>query len=242
MSYIYNDNFPACLKGTFELNHIKNLNPIAASKLLPIYNTKIIDNIPYPMSSTTTTTTKQWIIMFITNTFIIMIIILLIIYYKQRKKILKQHQLDHQHALQGIKIVGKITIYTNEVLGTGSRGTVVFGGICDNRKVAIKRMVKQFYGTNDAEKEINLLIDSDNHANVLRYHAKEADSNFIYVALERCEYNLEYLIANNMLTSKQEIYQTLYQLIDGLCYLHSLNIVHRDLKPEKYLTKSIKTN
>jgi serine/threonine-protein kinase/endoribonuclease IRE1 len=42
----------------------------------------------------------------------------------------------------------------------------------------------------DAEREINLLIDSDAHAHVLRYFAKEEDDHFIYVALELCEQSL----------------------------------------------------
>jgi len=60
----------------------------------------------------------------------------------------------------------------NYVAGTGSRGTIVYAGRFEGRPVAVKRLVKHFYGNDEADKEIALLIDSDQHPNVLRYYAK----------------------------------------------------------------------
>lgn len=117
--------------------------------------------------------------------------------------------------------------------GTGSRGTVVYAGRFEGRPVAVKRLVrcfvmilgdsqycclvqvKPFYGADEADKEIALLIGSDSHENVLRYYAKastavadrfavsltplcvvmqEEDSDFIYLALERCHMSLTDLV------------------------------------------------
>ena len=57
------------------------------------------------------------------------------------------------------------------ISGTGSYGTVVYEGEFDHRPVAIKRLVLDCCG-NNAAKEISLLIDLDQHRNLLRYYAK----------------------------------------------------------------------
>jgi hypothetical protein len=59
---------------------------------------------------------------------------------------------------------------TDEVLGYGSAGTIVFAGQWEGRDVAVKRMLKQFWEL--AERETSLLITADEHENVIRYFAK----------------------------------------------------------------------
>ena len=71
-----------------------------------------------------------------------------------------------------------------KVLGYGSGGTVVFEGQLDGRSVAVKRLLRQFVDL--AKKEIEALIDSDEHPNVVRCFAMEEDAEFVYLALERC--------------------------------------------------------
>lgn len=129
--------------------------------------------------------------------------------------------------------IGKMQIFSNVVLGTGSRGTVVYEGRFENRPVAIKRLVKPFFGEQNANKEIELLINSDNHPNVLRYHAKEEDTNFIYIALEKCNSSLMNLDPDTFTTG--DTISVLRHILLGLAHLHSLNIVHRDLKPANIL-------
>ncbi len=51
-------------------------------------------------------------------------------------------------------------------------GTIVYSGRFEGRTVAIKRLVKPFFGVDHADKEIALLIATDQHPNVLRYYAK----------------------------------------------------------------------
>lgn len=59
-------------------------------------------------------------------------------------------------------------------VGTGSGGTIVYSGTVEGRACAVKRLVKQpqLQPQQQADAEIALLIDSDQHPNVLRYYAK----------------------------------------------------------------------
>jgi len=87
--------------------------------------------------------------------------------------------------------IGKLEI-TQNILGTGSCGTIVYEGFMEGRKVAIKRMLSQFIKF--ADREVSILIHSDEHTNVVRYYAKEEDGEFIYLALSYCKKSLDMLI------------------------------------------------
>lgn len=65
--------------------------------------------------------------------------------------------------------------------------------VCQGRSVAIKRILIEFYEA--AQKEIELLIESDEHPSVLRYYAKEQDTQFVYLALALCPMSLADLVA-----------------------------------------------
>lgn len=67
-------------------------------------------------------------------------------------------------------------------------GTIVYEGVLDSRPVAVKRLLRQFYTL--ARKEINVLVVSDEHPNVVRCFAMEEDREFVYLALERCKTSL----------------------------------------------------
>lgn len=54
--------------------------------------------------------------------------------------------------------VGCLTV-SDEVLGYGSHGTVVYRGLLEGRPVAVKRMLTDFHAR--ADREISLLIESD---------------------------------------------------------------------------------
>jgi serine/threonine-protein kinase/endoribonuclease IRE1 len=71
-------------------------------------------------------------------------------------------------------------------------GTIVYEGVLDSRPVAVKRLLRQFY--NLARKEINVLVVSDEHPNVVRCFAMEEDREFVYLALERCKTSLAQFI------------------------------------------------
>ncbi|OUM66290.1 hypothetical protein PIROE2DRAFT_22511, partial [Piromyces sp. E2] len=69
-------------------------------------------------------------------------------------------------------------VINDEVLGYGSHGTVVYKGTFQGRKVAVKRLLIDFYDI--ASKEVQLLQESDDHPNVIRYFARVSIFYYFY--------------------------------------------------------------
>ena len=146
---------------------------------------------------------------------------------------------------------------SEEVLGFGGHGTVVYKGKLDGRFVAVKRMLKAYHAS--AEREISLLIESDGHPNVVRYFLKEFKGDFVYLALELCDMSLQELIVSlvkhriktsiqkqqnlntgdNNNTIQSAVKKILLDIALGVKHIHSLRIVHRDLKPQNILLAKI---
>ncbi|CAA0807032.1 Serine/threonine-protein kinase/endoribonuclease IRE1b [Striga hermonthica] len=90
-----------------------------------------------------------------------------------------------------VRRIGKLVL-SNKEIAKGSNGTVVFEGTYDGRSVAIKRLVRTHH--NVAVKEIENLIASDHHPNIVRWHGVEYDQDFVYICLERCTCSMHELI------------------------------------------------
>ncbi|XP_058090578.1 serine/threonine-protein kinase/endoribonuclease IRE1a-like isoform X2 [Magnolia sinica] len=91
--------------------------------------------------------------------------------------------------------VGKLFV-SNIEIAKGSNGTVVFEGVYGVYerpiKVAVKRLV---LAHNDiAFKEIENLMASSEHPNIVRLYGVERDLDFVYLSLERCSCSLDDLI------------------------------------------------
>ena len=139
------------------------------------------------------------------------------------------------------------------ILGHGGHGTVVYKGMLEGRQVAVKRLLKTYNAS--ADREISLLIESDGHPNVVRYHLKETRGDFVYLALELCDLSLHDLIGHirskldrietDDFDEKEKIFNAtksvLLQITKGAEHLHRLRIVHRDLKPANILLASRKS-
>ncbi|XP_038723014.1 serine/threonine-protein kinase/endoribonuclease IRE1a-like isoform X2 [Tripterygium wilfordii] len=89
------------------------------------------------------------------------------------------------------RIIGKLFV-TNTKIAKGSNGTVVLEGLYEGRLVAVKRLVQAHHEV--AFKEIQNLIASDQHPNIVRWYGVEYDQDFVYLCLERCSCSLDDLI------------------------------------------------
>lgn len=135
---------------------------------------------------------------------------------------------------------GSIQYDKSQILGTGSFGTVVYRGICNNRIVAVKRLI--FETTNDEKLacETNALLDYDGHENVVKYYCVERIQGeqlpIIFIALELCDATLKNWVENKAcISTTVDPINILRQTSTGLEFLHSNGIVHRDIKPENIL-------
>ncbi|OXB64849.1 hypothetical protein ASZ78_006587 [Callipepla squamata] len=86
-------------------------------------------------------------------------------------------------------MVGKISFNPKDVLGHGAEGTIVYRGTFDNRDVAVKRILPECFSF--ADREVQLLRESDEHPNVIRYFCTERDRQFQYIATELCAATLQ---------------------------------------------------
>ena len=136
----------------------------------------------------------------------------------------------------------KSFLVSNEILGYGSHGTVVFKGLFDGRTVAIKRMLADFYQI--SSHEVELLQHSDSHPNIVRYFCREQTEKFTFIVLELCVCSVADLIefpervADASMTDmfcKKTHMETLREISEGLAHLHNINLVHRDIKPHNIL-------
>ena len=127
-------------------------------------------------------------------------------------------------------------LYNPKHIGKGSFSKVYKGYHIENNNkvVAIKKiLISNFKIRNYIEQEINVMKKIE-HENILKLYDVEYGSDYIYLILEYCDYDLYTYLKNNNL-SYDDIRKFMKQLINGLEYIMKKDIVHRDLKPQNIL-------
>merc|ERR1719186_2012509 len=132
--------------------------------------------------------------------------------------------------------VGNISFDPLNILGKGCEGTFVYKGKFDNRDVAVKRVLAACFSI--ADREVDLLRESDEHPNVVRYFCMEQCKQFRYIALELCVATLQDYVEGRYEHHKLDVTKVFLQATLGVAYLHSLDIAHRDIKPQNVLISS----
>jgi len=202
---------------------------------------------PFLLPSRVTADTPTSYPYHIVAVFAIILIGLIARYFFKRRQ-LKDHS---------SKRIGSLHVDLENILGSGCNGTTVYKGKLNQRPVAVKRVLVSQYKLVD--KEVDLLIKSDGHPNVVRYFTKEVSRDFLYLALELCDMTLVDAVTELKTVSaewKQTLSKTalrnlgiprssidfLRDLAGASNHLHELKIVHCDIKPQNILVlKKTKT-
>ncbi|XP_078270249.1 serine/threonine-protein kinase MAK isoform X5 [Rhinoraja longicauda] len=127
---------------------------------------------------------------------------------------------------------------TMKQLGDGTYGCVLMGKSNESGElVAIKRMKRKFYSWDEC---INLRevksLKKLNHANIIKLKEVIRENNHLYFIFEYMKENLYQLMKDrDRLFPESIIRNIMYQIIQGLAFIHKHGFFHRDMKPENLL-------
>nr|KNZ74118.1 Meiosis-specific serine/threonine-protein kinase mek1 [Termitomyces sp. J132] len=132
-------------------------------------------------------------------------------------------------------------IVTSQCLGSGSFATVHLAlDPAKRRQVACKSIrTKREHEVGQVMKEVRILM-TIRHPNINEIYDTEVNKNFIHIFLQLCTGGDLFTYITSHPSSKHflceaEAKYIMFQLLQGLDYLHSNMISHRDLKPENIL-------
>uniref|UniRef100_A0A8C4UEB8 non-specific serine/threonine protein kinase n=1 Tax=Falco tinnunculus TaxID=100819 RepID=A0A8C4UEB8_FALTI len=123
-------------------------------------------------------------------------------------------------------------------LGDGTYGSVLMGKSNESGElVAIKRMKRKFYSWDECMnlREVKSLKKL-NHANVIKLKEVIRENDHLYFVFEYMKENLYQLMKDrNKLFPESVIRNIMYQILQGLAFIHKHGFFHRDMKPENLL-------
>ncbi|CAF2104949.1 unnamed protein product [Rotaria magnacalcarata] len=128
-------------------------------------------------------------------------------------------------------------------LGDGTYGSVLLAHLKDSpqEKFAVKRMKKKYYSWQECMdlREIKAL-QKIRHANVVKLKEVIREDNNLYMVFEYMNENLyELMKKRDRLFPETNVRNIIFQILQGLSYMHKLGFFHRDLKPENILCKGV---
>ncbi|XP_048193396.1 serine/threonine-protein kinase ICK [Perognathus longimembris pacificus] len=123
-------------------------------------------------------------------------------------------------------------------LGDGTYGSVLLGRSVESGElIAIKKMKRKFYSWEECMnlREVKSLKKL-NHANVVKLKEVIRENDHLYFIFEYMKENLYQLIKErNKLFPESAVRNIMYQILQGLAFIHKHGFFHRDLKPENLL-------
>uniref|UniRef100_A0A915AE96 non-specific serine/threonine protein kinase n=1 Tax=Parascaris univalens TaxID=6257 RepID=A0A915AE96_PARUN len=123
-------------------------------------------------------------------------------------------------------------------LGDGTFGEVLLAKKLDTGdKVAIKRMKKKFYSWDEAMalREVKSLKKL-NHPNIIKLREVIRENDNLYFVFEYMQENLYELMKDrDRYFPEHVIRNIIYQVLQGLAYMHKNGFFHRDMKPENIM-------
>jgi protein kinase len=124
------------------------------------------------------------------------------------------------------------------VLGDGTYGEVIKA---QNRQsgdlVAIKRMKKKFYNWDDCMNlaEVKALRKL-RHPNLVKLKEVIREQDILYLVFEFLECNLYEIMKDRQKYFAESVLRNyMYQMFQGLAFMHKAGLFHRDMKPENVL-------
>ncbi|XP_008320268.1 serine/threonine-protein kinase ICK isoform X2 [Cynoglossus semilaevis] len=129
--------------------------------------------------------------------------------------------------------------YTNiRQLGDGTYGSVILGRSLESGElVAIKKMKRKFYSWEEC---INLRevksLKKLSHANVIKLKEVIRENDHLYFIFEYMKENLYQLMKDRTrLFPESTVRNIMFQILQGLAFIHKHGFFHRDIKPENLL-------
>jgi serine/threonine protein kinase len=134
---------------------------------------------------------------------------------------------------------------SKKVLGKGAFGKVYKAKrICDNKKVAVKEIIKKHKET--CANEVSMLMMLPDHPNIGGFFEVFEDDSCIYIVLEYINGQNLYEHLKPHLGKKiveiPQILTILQQCIAAIAAIHSLGIFHRDIKLENFMITFVDGN
>ncbi|XP_077468565.1 serine/threonine-protein kinase MAK-like isoform X1 [Stigmatopora argus] len=129
--------------------------------------------------------------------------------------------------------------YSNlKQLGDGTYGSVILGRNLESGElVAIKKMKRKFYSWEECMnlREVKSLKKL-NHANVIKLKEVIRENDHLYFVFEYMKENLYQLMKDRTrLFPESAVRNIMFQILQGLAFIHKHGFFHRDMKPENLL-------